>query len=70
MRKNTGQMKKEETKDEAKLVSKHYLGETRVEYKRARSNDLPPGLDWGKGDRKLGKGGKLSPSWPKSGTIH
>ena len=52
-------MKQEKTKDEAKLLSKHYLRETRVAYKSAISMDLPPCLDWGQGGRKLGIGGKL-----------
>ena len=55
-------MKQEETKDQANFISKPYLGETRVEYKSASSSDLPPGLYWGKGDRKLGLGEKLEPS--------
>ena len=61
LRKHTGQTKQEETKDEAQLVSKHYLGETRVEYKSARSNDLPPCLDFGRKGRKLGLREKLAP---------
>ena len=61
LRKNTGSTKQEETEEEAKLLSKPYLGVTGVEYKSASSKDLPPGLDWGKGERKLGQGDKLAP---------
>ena len=54
LRKYTGATKQDETKGEAKLLSKPYLCETRVEYKSASPMDSPPGFDWGKDDRKLG----------------
>ena len=46
LRKNTGSTKQEETEEEAKLLSKPYLGETRLDYKSAISKDSPTGLDW------------------------
>ena len=61
MRKYTGSAKQEDPKDEANPLSKPYLGEARVEYKSVSSMDVPPCLDWGKGDRKLGLGDKLEP---------
>ena len=61
MRRRTGSMKQEETKDEEKLLSKPYLWESRVDYRRGSPMYFPPCLDWGKGGRKLGLGGKLSP---------
>ena len=47
-------MRPDETKGEGNHLIKPYLGGTRVEYKSLSSIDLPPCLDWGRGDRKLG----------------
>ena len=48
LRKYPGSMRKDETKGDAKFLSKPYLRETRVEYNGVCSADLPPGLDRGK----------------------
>ena len=59
LHKYTGSMRKDEIKDEEKLLRKPYLRETRVEYKSVRSMDFPPCLDWEKDVRKLGLWGKI-----------
>ena len=54
-------MKKEEIKDAAKLLNKPYLRGSRVEYKSESPTDVPPGLDLGRDDLKLGLGDKPEP---------
>ena len=59
LRRYADAIKQEETKGDAKLLSKHCLVDSRVEDKRGSSVDSPPCLDFGKDDRKLRLGGKL-----------
>ena len=54
-----GSMKKEGAKEEAKLLSKPYLGENRVGYRSVNSKDLPPCVDWGERRPKIGVMGQI-----------